>query len=217
MSDATTILRFSLNGREVAVEGPRRGHLADLLREEFGLTGTHLGCEHGVCGACNVMVDGVVVRGCLMLAKQADGSEVRTIEGLTEDGTLTALQDAFATRNAAQCGFCTPGMLMTAQELLRSHPSPDRRMIREAIGGNFCRCTGYEAIVDAIAAVASGSVLPQADGHGIGASAPRAAAMRAARGAGRYTSDILPAGTLHVAFLRSPYAHARITSLDLEA
>jgi carbon-monoxide dehydrogenase large subunit len=209
MTETPEPLRFVLNGQPVTVAGHPRGHVADLLREEFGLTGTHLGCEHGFCGACNVVVDGVVVRGCLMLAAQIDGAAVQTVEGLTADGTLAALQAAFARRNAAQCGFCTPGMLLTAQELLRTTPAPDRAAIRAAISGNFCRCTGYEAIVDAIAAVAKG--VPAGD-----AGLARPAALRSARGEACYTSDIVPAGLLHVAFLRSPYAHAMITRLDLE-
>jgi aerobic-type carbon monoxide dehydrogenase small subunit (CoxS/CutS family) len=147
-------LSFRLNGDSVSISSTRRDHLADLLRDEFRLTGTHVGCEHGVCGACNVKVDGHVVRGCLMLAAQIDGSEVVTIEGLTDEGAITDLQEAFVARNALQCGFCTPGMLLTADELLRDNPVPSREEIREAISGNYCRCTGYQAIVDAISGVA---------------------------------------------------------------
>jgi carbon-monoxide dehydrogenase small subunit len=131
---------------------PVRQHLVDFLRNDLGLTGAHLGCEHGVCGACSVRVDGVVVRGCLMLAVQADGSEVITIEGLADSGEVADLQEAFVERNALQCGFCTPGMVMTAAELLHEQQPKSREEIRTFLSGNYCRCTGYHAIVDAVAA-----------------------------------------------------------------
>ena len=127
-----------------------RQHLVDFLRLELGLTGSHLGCEHGICGACSVRVDGLVVRGCLMLAVQADGGDVTTIEGLTETGEIADLQKNFVDRNALQCGFCTPGMLMTLAELLRKPELSSREEIREHVSGNYCRCTGYHAIVDAV-------------------------------------------------------------------
>jgi len=127
-----------------------RMHLADFLREELGLKGTHVGCEHGVCGACTVIVDGEIVRGCLTLAVQADGAFVETIEGKSESGEIRDLQDAFVERNASQCGFCTPGMLLTANELLKADPNAGRQKIREYLSGNYCRCTGYHAIVDAV-------------------------------------------------------------------
>lgn len=142
-----------VNGTAVRQRVPVRKHLVDFLREDLGLTGTHLGCEHGVCGACTVRVDGRIVRGCLMLACQADGKRIDTVEGLTDDGTLADLQRAFHARNALQCGFCTPGMLLTAQALLDARPDADRAQIRAYIAGNYCRCTGYQAIVDAIEAV----------------------------------------------------------------
>jgi aerobic-type carbon monoxide dehydrogenase small subunit (CoxS/CutS family) len=125
-------------------------HLVDFLREEMGLTGSHLGCEHGVCGACTVRVDGQIVRGCLMLAVQADGCTVDTIEGLSDSGEAFKLQRAFHERNALQCGFCTPGMLMAAQDLVSKGKTVSRDEIRAHISGNYCRCTGYQAIVDAI-------------------------------------------------------------------
>jgi carbon-monoxide dehydrogenase small subunit len=127
-----------------------RTHLIDYLRDELGLTGAHAGCEHGVCGACTVRVDGEIVRGCLTLAVQADGKRVDTIEGLSDSGELSELQGAFHRHNALQCGFCTPGMLMAAQDLLREKPDAGREEIRVYISGNYCRCTGYQAIVDAI-------------------------------------------------------------------
>ena len=139
-----------VNGAAVRRRVEARMNLVDFLREELGLTGTHVGCEHGVCGACTVRVDGRIVRGCLMVAAQADGAEVWTIEGLSDAGELRALQDAFVERNALQCGYCTPGMLLTAAELLERRPDADRAAIRRFLSGNYCRCTGYEAIVDAV-------------------------------------------------------------------
>ncbi|MFS2013899.1 (2Fe-2S)-binding protein [Azospirillum sp. CT11-132] len=130
-----------------------RLHLGDFLREELGLKGTHLGCEHGVCGACTVVVDDEIVRSCLTLAVQADGAMVETIEGKSESGAIRDLQDAFLERNALQCGFCTAGLLLTADALLQAEPEADRARIREHISGNYCRCTGYHAVVDAIEAV----------------------------------------------------------------
>ncbi len=132
---------------------PRR-LLVDFLRDHLGLTGTHIGCEHGVCGACTVLVDGQSVRACLMLAVQADGAEVTTVEGLARDGKLHPLQEAFWEHHALQCGFCTPGMLLTALELLQTNRKPEPDAIRDAIAGNLCRCTGYQNIVTAIQAAA---------------------------------------------------------------
>lgn len=141
-----------LNGCRTTQLVQARTHLADLLRGPLGLTGTHLGCEHGVCGACTLFVDGVTVRSCLMLAVQADGARVETIEGLSDaqDPILLALQQAFCELNALQCGYCTAGMLASALELLRENRAPDRAEIRDHLSGNFCRCTGYHAIIDAI-------------------------------------------------------------------
>jgi carbon-monoxide dehydrogenase small subunit len=130
-----------------------RLNLADFLRSE-GLTGTNIGCEHGVCGACTVRIDNNTARGCLILAVQCEGSIVETIEGVTDQASLKDLQDAFISNNALQCGFCTPGMLMSADELLRDNPSPTRDEIREHLSGNYCRCTGYQSIVDAVEQVA---------------------------------------------------------------
>ena len=146
---------LNVNGRPVARAVEARTHLVDFLRESLGLTGSHTGCEHGVCGACTVRLDGRIVRGCLVLAVQADGASVQTIEGLTETGEIADLQEAFLRRNALQCGYCTPGMLMCAAELLDKAPTTDRAAIRAHISGNYCRCTGYEAIVDAIAETAA--------------------------------------------------------------
>ena len=145
---------FTLNSAPVRATVEARLHLADLLRTTFRLTGTHIGCEHGVCGACNVLIDGRSVRSCLTLAVQADGAEVETIEGLTARNAIAQLQREFVDRNALQCGYCTPGMLVTAAELL-ARGAPTRADIRDALAGNYCRCTGYQAIVDAIEAVAA--------------------------------------------------------------
>ena len=150
MSEETREITLTVNGEMLTRTVKVRQHLVDFLRLEHGLTGSHLGCEHGICGACSVRVDGSVVRGCLMLAVQADGTEVMTIEGLTETGEISDLQKHFVDRNALQCGFCTPGMLMTLAELLRISKSSSREEIREHISGNYCRCTGYHAIVDAV-------------------------------------------------------------------
>ena len=150
MSEEHCEITLTVNGEILTKTVNVRQHLVDFLRLELGLTGSHLGCEHGICGACSVRVDGSVVRGCLMLAVQADGTDVMTIEGLTETGEISDLQKHFVDRNALQCGFCTPGMLMTLAELLRNSKSSSREEIREHISGNYCRCTGYHAIVDAV-------------------------------------------------------------------
>jgi carbon-monoxide dehydrogenase small subunit len=154
MSETRCDITLTVNGETVAETVDARKTLVDFLRETLGLTGSHVGCEHGVCGACTVRVDGVIVRGCLMLAAQCDGANVETIEGVSDAGEIADLQKAFEQRNALQCGFCTPGMLLTAQELLRDGGVPSREKIREQISGNYCRCTGYHAIVDAIESVA---------------------------------------------------------------
>jgi aerobic carbon-monoxide dehydrogenase small subunit len=141
---------MTVNGERVARSIPVRQHLVDFLRTELGLTGSHIGCEHGICGACSVRVDGAVVRGCLMLAVQADGCDVLTIEGLTESQEVADLQAKFVERNALQCGYCTPGMLITAAELLKQGKPVSRDGIRAFLSGNYCRCTGYHAIIDAV-------------------------------------------------------------------
>ena len=148
-------LELQVNGEAVALLVEPRQTLADVLRDSLRLTGTQLGCEMGVCGACLVLLDGKPVHGCLTLAVQAQGCAVTTVEGLDASGEIADLQAEFHARNALQCGYCTPGMLMTAQALLKRGAVPDRAEIREALSGNFCRCTGYEAIVDAIAATAA--------------------------------------------------------------
>ena len=151
---STLDIRLTVNGESVAEAVEPRMTLVDFLRETLGLTGSHVGCEHGVCGACTVRLDGAIVRGCLTLAAQCDGAAVETIEGVSDGGDIADLQDAFRKRNALQCGFCTPAMLLTAQDLLAQGGVPSRDTIREHISGNYCRCTGYQAIVDAIESVA---------------------------------------------------------------
>jgi aerobic carbon-monoxide dehydrogenase small subunit len=150
--EETREITLTANGEDVTCTVPVRQHLVDFLRTELGLTGSHIGCEHGICGACSVRLDGAVVRGCLILAVQADGAEVTTIEGLTETGEIADLQAKFVERNALQCGYCTPGMLVTAAELLGQGKPATRDDIRTFLSGNYCRCTGYHAIVDAVEA-----------------------------------------------------------------
>lgn len=143
-------ISLDVNGDRIDAYVLPRLNLADFLREHLHLTGTHVGCEHGACGACTVRVNDEIVRACLVLAVQTDGASVQTIEGLSDSGEVADLQAAFRDRNALQCGYCTPGMLMAAQDLLKQQAEPDREQIREHLSGNYCRCTGYQAIVDAV-------------------------------------------------------------------
>jgi carbon-monoxide dehydrogenase small subunit len=147
---AAVPISLEVNGERIETQVLPRLNLADFLREHLHLTGTHVGCEHGVCGACTVRVNDEIVRACLMLAVQADGGSVQTIEGLSDSGEVDDLQRAFRDRNALQCGYCTPAMLMAAQDILKQHAEPSREQIREHLSGNYCRCTGYQAIVDAV-------------------------------------------------------------------
>ena len=153
MSD-TVLVRFTVNGQSRQGHCEPRKLLVDFLREDLGLTGTHVGCEHGICGACTILVDGEAARSCLMLAVQADGAELGTVEGLMSDGKLHPLQEAFHEHHALQCGFCTPGMLLAALDLLRTNPEPTEAEIREGLASVLCRCTGYQGIVKAVAAAA---------------------------------------------------------------
>ncbi|SHT21205.1 aerobic-type carbon monoxide dehydrogenase, small subunit CoxS/CutS-like protein [Mycobacteroides abscessus subsp. abscessus] len=148
----TTIVKMKVNGHEIEKEIESRWLLSDFLRDNLGLTGTHVGCEHGVCGACTILINGDSVRSCLMLAVQADGCEVETVEALAkEDGTFHPIQQAFANNHALQCGFCTPGFLMSVKNFMEIHPTlPSDDEIREAISGNLCRCTGYSNIIKAV-------------------------------------------------------------------
>lgn len=215
------MITATINGRTVTRAVEPRQSLVDFLRYELQLTGSHVGCEHGLCGACTVRVDGKLVRGCLMLAVQVDGCRVETIEGIAGNGEIAHLQEAFRQENALQCGFCTPGMLLTAQELLDRVARPDAATIRRAIAGNYCRCTGYHAIVRAIeraAELRAGSARPTAETHGvdgyIGRPVVRPQTARLVAGRGVYTDDLVLPHLAHVAFVRSPYAHARIVAID---
>jgi carbon-monoxide dehydrogenase small subunit len=155
MSEALYSIAVEVNGTQRVGQVSARTSLVDWLREQLHLTGTHIGCEHGICGACSIMLDGEPVRSCLMYAVQADGHRIVTVEGLARpDGRLSILQDSFCEAHGLQCGYCTPGMLIAAQALLDANPRPTEDQIREAIGGNLCRCTGYQQIVDAIALAA---------------------------------------------------------------
>ena len=149
-------ITLTVNGEQISRRVPVRMNLVDFLRHELGLTGSHVGCEHGVCGACTLELDGTAIRGCLMLAVQADGAQITTVEGLAESGRSEALRAAFKNRNALQCGYCTPGMLASALEYIEDAGTADRDAIRQHISGNYCRCTGYQAIVDAICDVIEG-------------------------------------------------------------
>jgi carbon-monoxide dehydrogenase small subunit len=164
MSGTLHLIEVKVNGRRCSAQVPARLSLVDWLRDELRLTGTHVGCEHGVCGACSVMLDGEAVRACLMYAVQAHGHRVTTVEGLAQpDGSMSPLQDAFCEAHGLQCGYCTPGMLIAAQALLDANPRPTEEQIREAIGGNLCRCTGYQQIVKAVK-LAAEAVRPAASG-----------------------------------------------------
>jgi len=151
VSEALYAIAVEVNGVTRAARVPARLSLVDWLRDELRLTGTHVGCEHGVCGACSILLDGDAVRACLMYAVQADGHRVTTVEGLTAaDGSLSVLQDSFCETHGLQCGYCTPGLLIAAQALLEANPRPSEAQIRDAIGGNLCRCTGYQQVVEAV-------------------------------------------------------------------
>ncbi len=147
-------ISLTVNGERIARRVEARQHLIDFLRLDLGLMGSHAGCEQGLCGTCTVRIDGKIVRGCLVLAASLDGAKVETIEGVSDSGEIRDLQEAFIARNASQCGYCTPGMLLTAADLLSSNAAPTREEIREHLSGNYCRCTGYHAIVDAVETVA---------------------------------------------------------------
>ena len=220
------VVRLTVNGESVERLVEPRKTLADFLRQDVELTGTHLGCEHGVCGACTVLLDGEPVRSCLLFAVQADGARVGTVEGLAHDG-LHPIQEAFQDHFALQCGYCTPGMLMTVHDLLQRSPSPTREEIRKALAGNICRCTGYHAIVDAVeAAAARLRAAPPARGRTLMATSgtrPRAVGRPVKRvedgrllaGQGRFVDDLHLPRMVHAAFVRSPHAHARVRHVSV--
>ena len=223
-------ISLTVNGERVSRRVEARRHLIDFLRLDLGLMGSHTGCEHGVCGACTVRVNGLIARGCLVLAASLDGATVETIEGVSDTGEIRDLQDAFVARNACQCGYCTPGMLVTAAELLsdaaETRTVPSREAIREHLSGNYCRCTGYHAIVDAVETVAKARVASAGDRQAmsqvidprsvdrpnsyIGRSIPRPNARKLVEGRGQYVDDLVLPRMVHVAFVRSPHAHAKI-------
>ena len=180
---ARQAIRLTVNGAAFEREVEPRRLLADFLREDLGLTGTHVGCEHGVCGACTILLDGDSARSCLTLAVQADGARVETVEGLGTVDALHPLQRAFREHHALQCGFCTPGMLMAALDLLRKHPSPSEREIRQGLSGNLCRCTGYEHIVRAVRAAAEAASAPEPASAGAATAASAPAPREAGAGA----------------------------------
>ncbi|HEX9263498.1 MAG TPA: 2Fe-2S iron-sulfur cluster-binding protein, partial [Candidatus Binatia bacterium] len=204
-------IQLTINGKAVEMEVDCRQNLADFLRHGLALTGTHVGCEHGVCGSCTVQQNGVPVRSCLMLAVQADESEITTIEGLANNGALSPLQQSFKKHHALQCGFCTPGFLMTADALLRkSGPLTDAK-VRQAVSGNLCRCTGYQNIVDAIVEASGGQVAQAHHEHAtsskfIGARVERAEDHELLSGKGVFVDDIDFPGMLYAHVVRSVHA-----------
>jgi aldehyde oxidoreductase len=210
---------FVLNGKPATAEIAPLARLADMLRDELGLTGTKIGCNAGDCGACTVRLDGKQVCACLVPAGQVQGRDVATVEGLAQSGRLSALQQAFASHGAAQCGICTPGMLMAADDLLARVKAPATREIEDALGGVLCRCTGYRKIVEAVASVASKSpaIADPAPGHAVGARFLKVDAASRVDGSAKYGADGWPAGTLHLRAVRSPYHHARFVIGDLAA
>ena len=218
-------IQLSVNGKPVEKEVETRKNLADFLRHDLALTGTHVGCEHGVCGSCTVLYNGEPVRSCLLLAVQADQAEITTVEGLAENGALNSLQQAFKRHHALQCGFCTPGFLMTATALLRKSGPLDEAQVRKAVAGNLCRCTGYQNIVNAIVE-ASGGEVPERASHQqshsaparfIGAPVERAEDNELLTGKGVFVDDIDFPGMLHAYIVRSTHAHAKIINIDTGA
>ena len=218
-------IKLTVNGKTVEKEVETRKSLADFLRQDLDLTGTHVGCEHGVCGSCTVLYNGAPVRSCLMLGVQADQAEIVTVEGLANHGELSPLQQAFKKNHALQCGFCTPGFLITASALLEQKRPLTEMEIRKAISGNLCRCTGYQNIVNAIVE-ASGGDLPARAAHGteqtasprfIGAPVERAEDHELLTGKGVFVDDINFPGTLYAHMVRSTHAHAKILRIDSSA
>jgi aerobic-type carbon monoxide dehydrogenase small subunit (CoxS/CutS family) len=222
---AVQTIRLVVNGEAVDEEVETRKSLADFLRHDLSLTGTHVGCEHGVCGSCTVLYNGQPMRSCLLLAVQADHAEIITVEGLAVNGALNSLQQAFKRHHALQCGFCTPGFLMTATALLRKSGPLDEARVRKAVAENLCRCTGCQNIIDAIVE-ASGGVVPERasyqESHSapagfIGASVKRAEDNELLIGKGVFVDDIDFTGMLHAHVVRSAHAHAKIHKIDTEA
>ena len=216
---STREIKLTVNGHGWQRSVSPRLTLSDFLRDDLGLTGTHVGCEHGACGACTVLLDGEPICSCLMLAVQADGHQIATIEGLAQNGEPGKLQQAFHRHHALQCGFCTPGFLMNATALLRRNPDPSEQDVREALRGNLCRCTGYKGIVEAVLATAKQEEVQATTPSTeiVGVSIGRHEDQRFLRGEGTYTSDIKLPNLAHAVVLRSPYASARIKKIDAGA
>jgi aerobic carbon-monoxide dehydrogenase large subunit len=216
-----TEVSFKVNGQSFRIAVEPRMLLSDALRERCGLTGTHVGCEHGVCGACTVLADGEPVRSCLMLAVQADGREFTTVEGLGRPERLSALQEAFTAEHGLQCGFCTPGILLTLEESLAVHPEATEAELRGALSGNLCRCTGYQNIIAAALRAAGRPAAGPASSLGpqtpLGAAIHRREDRRLLTGTATFVDDLAVPGAVHAYFLRSPHAHARITAVDADA
>ena len=216
----TRDITLTVNGQQRSATVPTRLSLADLLREEFRLTGTHVGCEHGVCGACTVLVDGEAVRSCLMLAVQAAGHRIETVESLAPDQDhLTRLQEQFVQHHGLQCGFCTPGILMTLTAELPHTPAPTEQQVRDMLAGNLCRCTGYQGMVDAVLGRPTTSAEPSSTVSGgyIGKPIPRREDARLLVGKGTFVDDLEMPGVVHAAMVRSPYAHAHIRAINADA
>src|SRR5512134_1049211 len=205
-------IAFTVNGATRRVVAPPASRLADVLRDELGLTGTKIGCNAGDCGACTVLLDGLQVCACLVAVGQVEGRAVTTVEGLAAGGELDRLQRSFLAHGAAQCGICTPGMLMAAADLLARHRRPTEAEALDALGGVLCRCTGYRKIVEAVMAAAGGGAIAEAPvGQAVGARAPKTDGAAKVTGAERYAADVAPAGALWLRTVRSPHAKARFT------
>ena len=212
------LIHATVNGTERAVDAAPGTSLLTVLRDELGLVGTKNACEEGECGSCSAWLDGELVCTCLVPAVQADGREVRTVEALARGDELHPVQDAFLAAGAVQCGFCTPGLIVAAAELLERNPTPTDEEIREALAGNFCRCTGYRKIVDAVRLASGRAAVSTAVAHGgIGESARRVDGVPKVTGAFTYGSDLRADGMLRGVTVRSPHASARICSIDVTA
>jgi aldehyde oxidoreductase len=216
---ALSDITLSVNGRAMQIAAAPATPLANVLRDELQLTGTKIGCDAGDCGACTVLLDGEQVCSCITATAQCAGRAITTIEGLAEDGMLTRLQQAFLKHGAAQCGICTPGMLMAATSLLKQNPSPTEAETQDALGGVLCRCTGYRKIIDAVLDVAQGDLALEAPavGHAVGARIARLDGVGKVTGHEKFGADFAPAGSLWLRVLRSPYPRARFVVGDLEA
>ena len=211
-------ISFRVNGKPVSVSGSPLRRLAEVLRHDLGLTGTKVGCNAGDCGACTVLVDGEQICSCMMPVGQATGRDISTVEGLSSGVEMNPLQQAFQRHGAAQCGICTPGMLMAATDLLQRNAAPDRRAVMDALGGVLCRCTGYQKIVEAVLDVAGTGGVAEAGADGyVGARLPRIDGVAKVTGAERFGADAIPEDALWLRVIRSPHASAEITLGDMSS